>query len=102
MKLNIAWDFLFAVSLTCVGFYYFSSKPLVYGISKLRQTFMGLALILMAIILALRVYLLSVFLDIRPYSLFMLTLFGIRDKDLEAFDLITQLLGQLFAPRLDF
>ena len=51
MKLNIAWDFLFAVSLTCVGYYYFSSRPLVYGISKVRQSLMGLALILMAIIL---------------------------------------------------
>lgn len=51
MKLNIAWDFLFGGLLIFAGYSYFSSRPLVYGISKVRQSLMGLALILMAIIL---------------------------------------------------
>ncbi len=51
MKLNIAWDIFFAGSLIFAGYSYFSSKPLVYGISKLRQSLFGLALALMALIL---------------------------------------------------
>ena len=51
MRLNLAWDLLFATALLGKSFWYFSEKPSGLGVSKLRQGLfylgMSLALILL-------------------------------------------------------
>ena len=51
MKINVLWDFFFGLAILFKASWYFAEKPSRLGVSKVRQTSMGLALALTFILL---------------------------------------------------